>query len=234
MDKSWETTAEADWLLDSIVTNTHIYVCLHAHVYVCIHIEIEIEVYRYRYRYTNKIIRQEAGKTFLHVRKNSLSFHQTLLPTSCSSNLSVYSVVIWCTAPSCFMFYEPTALTSRGLHGQWANNQQMHISLWPPTLPPWPNSSQQRIFFLFSRKLTCPTGALPFSQWASCLATCRRSHWSTRCRCLTAIAHCHCCSCCEDRGDQGWQPLSQSVSRQGFLILHSGGVPVKAGQGSAK
>lgn len=71
--------------------------------------------------------------------------------------------------------------------------------------------------------------ALPFSWGSSHRAMCRRSRWSTRCRCWKETAHC-CCSDCGDRGDRGGQPPRQGLSKQGLLTWRSAGIPEKGGK----
>lgn len=70
---------------------------------------------------------------------------------------------------------------------------------------------------------------LPFSWGSFHCAMCRRSCWSTRCRCWKETAHC-CWSDCGDRGDQGGQPPHQGLSKQGLLTWYSAGIPEKGGK----
>lgn len=158
-------------------------------------------------------------------------FHQNLAPYV----LSQYFVCLLCSS----LMYSQPALCFLSPQHWWVAVSMVHgqtFSKWSfPSQRPFCIHDQVPASTGFSSlcKLTCLTGALPFSQGASCRATCRRSHWRTRCRCWTGRVHC-CYSCSQDRGGQGRRHPSPSVARQGFLLLHSGGVPVKAGQGWAK
>jgi hypothetical protein len=99
------------------------------------------------------------------------------------------------------------------------------LSKW--SFPSYPSASTRRGFF--SGSLCCWKGSLPFSWGSSHHAMCRRTRWSTRCKCLKETVHCY-YSCFQGRDDQGWQPPTRGISRPGFLVLHSVGDPEKAAQ----